>query len=91
MKCISEFLETLKEPLGSGNHYYELLTSDENGLVVRLYGIRYRNCDKEPKVKLCFEERENGEKFVNSDFYFTQMGGYNIVWEKKRTSYLLIV
>lgn len=87
MRSIEEFLQTLTEPLGGGTHYYELLTSDENGLVVRLYGIRYRNCDKEPKVKLCFEERENGERFVNSDFYFTQMGGYNIVWERKRTSY----
>lgn len=87
MRSIEEFLQTLTEPIGSGTHYYELLTSDENGLVVRLYGIRYRNCDKEPKVKLCFEERENGEKFVNSDFYFTQMGGYNIIWEKKRTMY----
>lgn len=72
-------------------NYYSLLEMDEQyGLTMNVYAIGYKKSWKKPEIKLAFVVQED-RWLINSDLYFTGMGGWNMVWEsnkrKKRSVY----
>lgn len=61
--------------------YYSMLDIDsEHGLTMNVYAIAYKKSWKEPEIKLAFVVQED-RWLINSDMYFTNMGGWNIVWK----------
>ena len=65
-------------------NYYSLLDLDEEyGLTLDVYAIAYKKSWKEPEIKKAFVVQEK-RWLINSDMYFTNMGGWNIVWSKTK-------
>lgn len=66
------------------NSYYSLLDYDEEyGLTMNVYAIAFKKNWKAAKIKLAFTIQEK-RWVINSDMYYTKMGGWNILWEMQK-------
>lgn len=87
-KELTDFIESMKANhlTTYGSFWAKTLELDYypgEGLSVICWAIRYRKCDKQPKVKVAFIQTEQRLEF-NSDLFFTNMGGWRMLWEARR-------
>lgn len=82
---IQEFVKTL-EP-SRGTRFVQTLDFDsEDGLEATLWAIRFRKKDKEPLYKKAFIDSEKRRR-INSDLYFSGMGGWIMLFENRTFTY----
>ena len=77
--------ETRGQTIYKCNYYSVLSLDEEYGLTMDVFAIAYKKSWKKAQVKLAFSVQEKRWR-INSDLYFTTMGGWNMIWEKKKRS-----